>query len=307
MKALLTFFLLSALLPERTCIENSNGEEHILENMNVPPNKLKDEKEDIMHILKQQNKDLELEQTEDKEDFERIKSELYKAISILDNRLRTFEGVIMDQNREIYKLKQEKEEDRNYINRLEKRLTQLEYKFEKSDEKRNSSCEKKSIEDIRSTNLKNVERIQKRLLTLPTTSHGSIAFYAYMSAWIPSPNQHQVLVFDDVKTNIGNAYHPSTGLFIVPESGVYVFTWMFRTGAAHDHSIQLLINKDVFGSLYLQSVNGLEAQETGIVVAQVNAGDDVYVRTHATLTLGTSDYIQSNSYGRTSFAGWKLF
>ncbi|XP_061193432.1 uncharacterized protein LOC133201660 [Saccostrea echinata] len=293
-------------LSVKVCVESSDGEDYIFENINALPNNLSDKKDDMMYILKQQNKDLELKLHEDKENFERIKNELYQAISNLDTRLRTFEGVIMDQNREINKLKQEKEDDRRYINRLEKRLIQLENKFEKRDEERNSSCEK-AIEDNRSTNYKNVERIQKRLLSPPTTSHGSIAFYAYMSAWLPSPNTHQVLVFDDVKTNIGNAYHPSTGLFIVPESGVYVFTWTFRMGGSRDHSIQLLINKDVFGTLYLQTVNGLEAQETGIVVAHVNAGDDVYVRTHATLTLGTSDYIQSNSYGRTSFAGWKLF
>ncbi|XP_062576101.1 uncharacterized protein LOC134237989 [Saccostrea cucullata] len=298
---------LSALLPERVCIENRDREESIVENMNVPLKHLKNEKDEMMYILKQENKDLELKCTEKKEDFTRIKSELYKAISSRDTRIRTFEGVVMDQNREINRLKQEKEEDRKYVNRLENRLTQLESKFEKSEKERNSSCAKKTIEDIRSTNLTNIKRNQKRLLIPPTTSHSSIAFYAYMSAMIPSPNTHQVLVFDDVKTNFGNAYHPSTGLFIVPESGVYVFTWTFRTGAAYDHSIQLLINKDVVGTLFLRSVAGLDAQETGIVVTHVNAGDDVYVRTHATLPLGTSDSILSSSYGRTSFAGWKLF
>lgn len=117
--------------------------------------------------------------------------------------------------------------------------------------------------------------------------------------------QH-VLVFDVVKTNMGNAYHPTTGVFMVPESGVYVFTWTFRTGNNHDLSIELVINRESFGAIYLHTLTGVEVEETGIVVAHVNAGDDVFVRTHSTLTIGINHYIQSDINGRSSFAGWKI-
>ena len=127
-----------------------------------------------------------------------------------------------------------------------------------------------------------------------------------MSSILLSPSMQHVLVFDVVKTNMGNAYHPTTGVFMVPESGVYVFTWTFRTGNNYDHSIELIINRESFGAIYLHSVAGAEVEETGIVVAHVNAGDDVFVRTHSTLTIGNNHYIQSNGYGRSSFAGWKI-
>lgn len=140
----------------------------------------------------------------------------------------------------------------------------------------------------------------------PTSSSSGVAFYAYMSAILPFPSIQHVLVFDVVKTNLGNAYHPTTGVFMVPESGVYVFTWTFRTGNNYDHSIELIINRESFGAIYLHSVAGAEVEETGIVVAHVNAGDDVFVRTHSTLTIGNNHYIQSNGYGRSSFAGWKI-
>lgn len=128
-----------------------------------------------------------------------------------------------------------------------------------------------------------------------------------MSSILYSPSTEHVLVFDVVKTNIGNAYHPNTGVFIVPESGVYVLTWTFRIGGNHDHSIQLIVNREDIGSVYLHTVNGVEGEATGIVVTHVNAGDDVFVRTHPKLQIGPGHYIQSDMHGKSSFAGWKIF
>lgn len=36
---------------------------------------------------------------------------------------------------------------------------------------------------------------------------------------------HHIITFDNVQTNVGNGYNKHTGSFIVPQSGVYVFTW----------------------------------------------------------------------------------
>jgi hypothetical protein len=67
----------------------------------------------------------------------------------------------------------------------------------------------------------------------PTTS--VIAFYAYMSRDTPTITIQHPLTFDVVKTNLGNGYHPATGVFIAPESGVYVFTWIIRKNQNHRH------------------------------------------------------------------------
>ncbi|XP_062576099.1 complement C1q tumor necrosis factor-related protein 3-like isoform X1 [Saccostrea cucullata] len=158
----------------------------------------------------------------------------------------------------------------------------------------------------------NPERIQskrnlrERSVTQRSNETGIIAFYAYMSSMVGNPSTRLVLVFDVVRTNIGNAYHASTGVFIVPESGVYVFTWTFRSGNGDGHSVQLMINTVEYGSVYHRTLRAVEAEETGIVVAQVTTGDDVYVRIKSIYRLGIAHYIQSDSDGRTSFAGWKL-
>lgn len=154
-----------------------------------------------------------------------------------------------------------------------------------------------------------VERLLTPLIP-PFISHNGVSFYAYISSKLSSPSTEHVLVFDVAKTNLGNAYHPNTGVFIVPESGVYVFTWTFRIGAINDHSIELILNREDVGTVYLNTIDGVDAEATGIVmivVEHVNAGDDVFVRTHPQLQIGTGHYINSNTFGRSSFAGWKIF
>lgn len=136
----------------------------------------------------------------------------------------------------------------------------------------------------------------------PVTTPTVIAFYAYMAADTPSITIQYHLVFDVVKTNNGNGYHPSTGTFIAPVTGVYVFTWTIRETNNCHHSTQLMVNNAEIGIIYVH-VDSNDMAGTGVVVTHVNAGDDVYVRTHANWN---NCYIVSNASGRSSFAGWKL-
>lgn len=68
-----------------------------------------------------------------------------------------------------------------------------------------------------------------------------------------------------------------------------------------------MVNREDVGSVYLRTINGVDDEATGFVVTHVNAGDGVFVRTHPLLQIGTGHYINSNTYGRSSFAGWKIF
>ncbi|XP_062589103.1 complement C1q-like protein 3 [Saccostrea cucullata] len=170
------------------------------------------------------------------------------------------------------------------------------------------------ISKIRKTKEKNspskANIYKKRLLSpVTTTPYPSytikpIAFYAYMSQHTPAISIQHPLSFDVVKANFGNGYHSTTGVFMVPESGVYVFTWTIRIGESNYHSTQLMVNTDELGIIYSHVGSGSDIGGTGIVVAHVDKGDDVYVRTHASWNSGV---IYSNEAGRSSFAGWKLF
>ena len=56
---------------------------------------------------------------------------------------------------------------------------------------------------------------------------GSTAFYAYLSNVIRGITPGQIIAFDGIFTNIGNAYH-SNGTFLAPTVGRYWFYWHFH-------------------------------------------------------------------------------
>lgn len=87
---------------------------------------------------------------------------------------------------------------------------------------------------------------------------------------------------------------------MVPESGIYVFSWSFRNGLDDYHSTELMVNTGQEGIILIDSGDGTG---TGIAVIHVNKGDDVYVRIGS---VGNSGTIYSDARGRCSFTGWKL-
>ena len=50
-----------------------------------------------------------------------------------------------------------------------------------------------------------------------------VAFQAAMQTSTARLALHQDVVFDTVKSNIGNAYMPASGTFVAPVAGIYVF------------------------------------------------------------------------------------
>ncbi|XP_071150101.1 uncharacterized protein [Mytilus edulis] len=138
------------------------------------------------------------------------------------------------------------------------------------------------------------------------SSINMVAFYAYMNTGEEHPGQHQILVFDVIKTNVGLAYNKHNGMFSAPNHGYYVLTWTVACGTYSAVYSQLVINSDPFGSIFTNrdEINDIHTV-TGMVVAELNQGDVVYIRTHPTDRI--KGRIISQDDIRTSFAGWKIF
>ncbi|XP_048766063.1 complement C1q-like protein 3 [Ostrea edulis] len=143
----------------------------------------------------------------------------------------------------------------------------------------------------------------------PTTAPRTTAFYAYLSSDVSHTGQGQILRYDVVKANAGNGYYRSSGVFIAPESGYYVFSWTSRIkhygGNGEDHALELVVDGVVYGSIYMKSLSGEDGQATGVAIAHVNRGDNIYIQTHSQDP--GSGAIRSDFYGRSSFAGWKIY
>jgi hypothetical protein len=109
-----------------------------------------------------------------------------------------------------------------------------------------------------------------------------------------------------MKTNVGSAYSKFTGAFSAPVEGTYVFSWTV-TVDVHSYIVtEIVINASSFGHLMTDAdeINDIHASSR-TVVAQLNQGDVVFIRTHSS-TLSSGNIYSRSMYGETSFTGWKI-
>ena len=74
-----------------------------------------------------------------------------------------------------------------------------------------------------------------------------------MSKEEANPSTHHPLVFDVVKVNIGGAYNPYSGSFIVPVDGVYVMSFSIRVYCHAQATIEIVKNSESQGILYVDA------------------------------------------------------
>nr|BAP19105.1 C1q-like 23 kDa protein [Oplegnathus fasciatus] len=106
------------------------------------------------------------------------------------------------------------------------------------------------------------------------------------------------LIYRTVKTNIGNAYSPFTGIFAAPVTGTYYFTFFYHAGGAHPVSLTLTKNDQVVVTTYDHRTSHDGADNGGnAVFLQLQQGDQVYVR------LGANTNVWGNN-DITTFSGF---
>lgn len=146
--------------------------------------------------------------------------------------------------------------------------------------------------------------LAERLLVAPTSPTEQVAFYVHLTTSLPSPGANQIIKFDHVMVNIGNGYHNNTGVFIVPTSGVYVFSWSIWLKGGSVHSAEFVVNNETHGKVYLDSSH-LDGHVSAGSIARLQAGDDVYMRVKAGVCHNRGA-ILSDVCGWSSFMGWKI-
>ncbi|XP_030633616.1 complement C1q-like protein 4 [Chanos chanos] len=111
----------------------------------------------------------------------------------------------------------------------------------------------------------------------PSLYSPKIAFYAGLR------KQHEgseVLKFDDVVTNVGNYYEPSTGKFTCPLPGIYYFTYhvLMRGGDGTSMWADLKKNGQVRASAIAQDADQNYDYASNSVILHLDVGDEVYVQ-----------------------------
>lgn len=141
-------------------------------------------------------------------------------------------------------------------------------------------------------------------VAVPSTSTMNtdpIAFYSFISADTTTKLQlHQTLIYDTVKINSGQGYHQDGGIFIAPRSGIYGFAWTLAVSSVGWASTEIVINSEKYGRASADGDDGSHGFGTGFVIANVNAGDHVYIR----MSITGDPVLYGDS--RTLFSGWMI-
>ncbi|XP_053373708.1 complement C1q and tumor necrosis factor-related protein 9A-like [Mercenaria mercenaria] len=106
------------------------------------------------------------------------------------------------------------------------------------------------------------------------------AFTARLSAHLTKLGHNQPIIFDNIVTNIGQAYSGTTGVFTAPKDGVYYFVATILSFSGQHVETEIVKNGDSMVRLY--SYGKFYDQGTSGVVLQLNASDEVWVRNMGT-------------------------
>ncbi|XP_073503668.1 complement C1q-like protein 2 isoform X2 [Phyllobates terribilis] len=127
-----------------------------------------------------------------------------------------------------------------------------------------------------------------------------IAFYVGLK----SPHEgYELLKFDDVVTNVGNHYDPSTGKFTCQVPGIYYFTYhiLMRGGDGTSMWADLCKNGQVRASAIAQDADQNYDYASNSVVLHLDSGDEIYVK----LDGGKAHGGNNNKYS--TFSGFILY
>ena len=129
-----------------------------------------------------------------------------------------------------------------------------------------------------------------------------IAFHAILSHDTPS-YINVIIKFDTTKLDTANAYNNNTGVFTVPESGIYVLIWIISVDGHSWGFTHIMVNGQSHGKTLADSDEPNDATSaTGITVIHLTQGDQVHVQFEPSTVKGNLD----TDYSLNSFSGWKL-
>ena len=112
------------------------------------------------------------------------------------------------------------------------------------------------------------------------------------------------IVFDRIISNIGGAYHSTTGIFTAPASGIYAFNMALMVSPGDREYLDIV--KDGHGVMGIYSkASGAPhyVSSSRTVTLALNKGNEVWIRTSTSPGHGTGQ-IHGNGY--TTFSGWLI-
>ncbi|XP_053380323.1 complement C1q tumor necrosis factor-related protein 3-like [Mercenaria mercenaria] len=115
--------------------------------------------------------------------------------------------------------------------------------------------------------------------TCTDTTH--VAFMAELSADLVDPSAGTTVIFDSVRTNVGNGYKSGPGIFVAPVDGTYSITLVASSGtkaASSNLHLYVMHNMIQVGYVYLDDNSDRWLLRSTTAVLELKAADTVFVK-----------------------------
>ncbi|XP_045176575.2 complement C1q-like protein 4 [Mercenaria mercenaria] len=146
-----------------------------------------------------------------------------------------------------------------------------------------------------------IENLQHKC-TGDVLSEKQVAFSAYLTGDMTSVPSHRIIIFNEVQTNVGDAYNGKTGIFVCRIPGVYVFYWVTTNKNRNYMDSELVVNGNERSHAFSDSGDHDDySVASNVVTTELRFGDQVWIRS------GTWHNGNLAGERRTSFSGWILY
>ncbi|XP_042368447.1 caprin-2-like [Plectropomus leopardus] len=207
--------------------------------------------------------------------------EILKEFGAMTEKLRNVETRLQNSETALKDCQTRLTDSETKLKNTESRLTDTEARLTDTETK---------LKDSQNRILKLEEKVRTRVMFSAVTGGGNKAIGPF--------NTDTTLIYRVVKTNIGNAYSPSTGIFNAPFAGFYYFTIFYHAGGHEPLVLLLYKNHEIVVMTSDHSVSYDSADNGGnAVFLQLQKGDQVYVR------LAKNSHVWGSDY-HTTFSGF---
>ncbi|XP_045209907.1 uncharacterized protein LOC123561523 [Mercenaria mercenaria] len=145
-------------------------------------------------------------------------------------------------------------------------------RMEKQDESTNNVKRRIMSPKVQSRDVKRSQRIRR------AENENPVAFFATLDQHLTHVGIHQPIAFDNVTTNIGNAYNSHFGSFIAPVPGTYVFSATLFSHYHADYHVQFVKNGQSLTNIYMRGSESGYGTMSQTIVLQLQKGDDVSIQ-----------------------------
>jgi hypothetical protein len=106
-----------------------------------------------------------------------------------------------------------------------------------------------------------------------------IAFSAFVKEQKLHIPRNQIIVFDLIKTNVGNGYNNASGKFVAPVDGYYLLSCSLLSWPGEEFSASIDVNNSRKAHLYERGTDLRYGMASQTIIVELKASDVVSVKT----------------------------